>query len=350
MKSSITTQRLRAIALSISALALVASSASSPAIAATSNKGLYGAPNEYSSVQLQSQAILGLVSARITPSASAVNWLLKQQCANGSFQGYRSDTSVPCGTSDPVNFSGPSADQTAWAVMALESVGREKAAEKAARWLVSIAQEQPNGTLGIPSYAGGTPDANSSGLSLAALRGLGVSQSATKKIQRFLGSLVIPCDESRGGAAQFQTAVPGANNAASAQAYFGITTSLPVYSPPNKGKNPACGKNATNKLGSYLAKQLTANSLLSYYPYDGNDLGNTALTVIAMSGKSVAQRAVAKATTGLKSNARDWALKDGQPNAGALGSLLMVSVATNSNAKNFGGVNLISALQSSETK
>ncbi len=350
MKSSTLRARLRSISIGIGALALVASFATTPATASTTNKGLFGSPNEFASVQLQSQALLGLVSARVAPSPNAVNWLLDQQCDNGAFQGYRADTAVPCADSDPVNFSGPSADQTAWALMALAAVGEEAPAKKAAKWLISIAQAQPNGTLGIPSYAGGTPDANSSGLSLSALNGMGTSRSTAMKIQRFLGSLVTPCGDTRGGAARYQPAVPGANNSATAQAYFGITTSIPVYSPPAKSGIPKCGKNATNKLGSYLAQQITQDSLLTYYPYDGNDYGDTALTIVAFSGKAIAKQAISKGTAALKANAREWALKDGVPNAGALGSLLLVSVATDSNPKNFGGINLIAEITKSETK
>jgi hypothetical protein len=341
---------LRSIAIAAGAIALVTSSLGSPASAATSDRGLYGAPNQFASTQLQSQAILGLLSQRIGASKNAVAWLVKQQCANGAFQGYRADTSVPCATSNPATFSGPSADQTAWALMALEAAGREKEAMRAGRWLVSIATEDANGKLGIPSYATGTPDANSTGLALQALNGIGYAPATTKKLQRFLGSLVLPCTDARGGASLYQSGVPGANNSATAQSYFGIAALLPAPPVAKLGGNPPCSKNAVNKMGNYLAKQLSPTGLLSFYPYDGVSYGDTSLAVVALASQGVARQSVAKATTALKANARDWALKDGATNAGALGSLLMVSAATGSNARNFGGVNLIAELTKSETK
>ena len=343
-------QRLRALAVGSSVLALSVGLLAAPANAATADRGLYGTPNQFASVQLQSQGILGLLSARIVPSRNAVNWLVNQQCANGAFQGYRSDISIPCEASDAESFSGPSADQTAWALMALEAAGKEVEAKKAARWLVSIARTDANGKLGIPSYVGAEPNANATGLSLAALRGLGYRPEVAKKLQLFLGSLVLPCTDTRGGASLYQPSVPGANNAATAQSFFGISATLPAFEPDNFGSGPKCGKNASTKLGSYLNKQIAPTGLLNYYPYDGNSFGDTALALIGFTSQGISNKAVSQAIAALKTNARSWALPEGKPNAGALGSLLMVSVATGSNSKNFGGVNLISELRKSEIK
>ena len=341
---------VRNIIIAIGAMALSVTTLSAPTFAATNDRGLYGEPNQFASVQLQSTAILGLLSAREVPSKNAINWLLRQQCSNGSFQGYRPDTSVPCGASDATTFSGPSADQTAWALMALEAAGQEAAATKAARWLVSIAKMDANGRLGVPSYANGTPDANATGITLAALRGLGYSPVTSRKLQRYLGSLVLPCTDERGGASLWQSSVPGANNSATAQSFFGITATLPTFKPDNYGSSPKCGKNAPIKLGSYLNKQIAPTGLLSFYPYDGNSFGDTALALIGFTSQGISNKAVTQATVALKANARSWALPEGKPNAGALGSLLMVSVATGSQSRNFGGINLIAEITKSETK
>lgn len=342
--------KLRAVAVASAVVALSVGTLSAPASAVTNNRGLYGAPNEYASVTLQSQAILGLISNGIAPSQNAVSWLTRQQCANGSFQAYRADTSIACSPSDPVNFTGPTVDQTAWAIMALEAAGKQAEADKATRWLRANTSKDANGLTGFSSYPGGTPDANTTGLALVALTGNGAPKSLTNQLRRFIGSLVIPCDQTRGGAALYQSNVPGANNSATAQSFFGITATLPTYTVGTLGSDPRCGKNAVNKLGSYLAGQIATDQILTYYPYDGDDFGNTALTVIGFTSAGFGKKAVASATAGLKANTRAWALKDGKPNAGALGLLLMVSEATGSNAKKFGGVNLINELVSSETK
>jgi hypothetical protein len=341
---------VRSIIVAASAIALSVTTFTTPSHAAVNDRGLYGEPNQFASVQLQSKAILGLLSARVVPSKNAVNWLLRQQCANGSFQGYRANTSTPCSTSDAATFSGPSADQTAWALMALEAAGQEAAATKAARWLVSVAKTDSNGRLGIPSYANGTPDANATGITLAALRGLGYSPATSRQLQRYLGSLIIPCSEARGGASVYQSSVPGANNSASAQSFFGITATLPTFTPDDYGSSPKCGKNAAIKLGSYLNKQIAPSGLLDYYPYEGNSFGDTALALIGFTSQGISNKAVTQATAALKANSRSWALPEGKPNAGALGSLLMVSIATGSNPKNFGGINLVAEINKSETK
>ena len=343
-------RRARNFIIATGVIAVSVTSLSAPTSAATNDRGLYGEPNEFASVQLQSTAILGLISAQKVPSKNAVNWLLGQQCANGAFQGYRPETSVPCGISDAATFSGPSADQTAWALMALEAAGQEVAARKAARWLVSLATTDSNGKLGIPSYSDATPNANATGLSLIALRGLGFRPDMTKKLQLFLGSLVLPCTDARGGASLYESSVPGANNAATAQSFFGVAATMPAFLPDNFGSSPKCGRNASTKLGSYLNKQIAPTGLLNYFPYDGNSFGDTALAVLGFTSQGISNKAVSQATIALKANAKSWALAEGKPNAGALGSLLMVSVATGSNAKNFGGINLIAEITKSETK
>lgn len=341
---------LRNLTITTGVIAVSVTALSVPTSAATNDRGLYGAPNQYASVQLQSTAIIGLLSARVVPSKNAVSWLVKQQCSDGSFQGYRPDTSIPCDKFNETTFTGPDASQTAWALMALDAAGQQAPATKAARWLVSITKTDANGNLGVPPWANSVPNANATGLALAALRGIGYSPTTTRKLQRFLGSLVLPCADERGGASLYESAVPGANNAATAQSFFGITATLPTFVPDNNGPSPRCGKNATLKLGSYLSKQIAPTGLLSYFPYDGNDYGNTALTIIGYTSQGIAAKTVTRATDALKTNARTWAIPEGKPNAGALGSLLMVSVATDSNAKNFGGINLVTEITKSETK
>ena len=89
---------------------------------------------------------------------------------------------------------------------------------------------------------------------------------------------------------------------------------------------------------------------MSSFPYDGDDFGNTAATVVTFNTMKLGKKPVGKATAALKKNVETWALKDGKTNAGALGWLLIVAQATDSNPKKFGGVNLISTLTKSMKK
>jgi len=59
---------------------------------------------------------------------------------------------------------------------------------------------------------------------------------------------------------------------------------------------------------------------------------------------------VNKSILSLKKNAKAWALKNGQVNAGAVGWLLMAAEATDSSPKKFGGMNLVTTLTKSMKK
>ena len=59
--------------------------------------GLFGAQDPtFDGVYRQSLALLALVAAGRTPPASAVDWLLAQQCADGGFEAFRTSLSAPC--------------------------------------------------------------------------------------------------------------------------------------------------------------------------------------------------------------------------------------------------------------
>lgn len=341
----------RKIVLSVALSAtIVLSLGTSPASAAGPDAGLYGTTDPtYTGVSDQSLAILGLVSVGVGPSAAAIDWLVSQQCLDGSFQAYRASIRTACGPSDPVNFSGPDTNSTALAALALDSVGKLTQAKKAANWLTKAGAKAPNGTTGIAYYpsVGALPDTNSSALAYLAMTGLGVNSAIVGQVRTYLLSSITPCAQS--GGAKYQIVDAGVNNSASAQALFGLKGLAPAE-PANKlAANPACGKNKVTNLASYLSGQLKTG-LLSSFPYDGTDFGNTAATVVSFNTMKVGKSSVGKATTALKANAKAWALKGGTVNAGALGWLLMSAQATDSNPKKFGGMNLVKTLTNSMRK
>ena len=91
------------------------------------------------------RARIGTVHDRRT-----VDWLADQQCADGSFEAFRSNTSTPCSPSDPKNFSGPDTNSTAMAAIALFLAGRTAPARDAIVWLNNV----QNDDWGFPFYAG----------------------------------------------------------------------------------------------------------------------------------------------------------------------------------------------------
>jgi hypothetical protein len=122
--------------------------------------GVGSARNIYSSV---SESLAILVQARAggayAPSSDAISYFLSLQCPNGGFTGL---------TSACADNSDASADETAYAVMALQALGSQQAARtKAVDWL-----------LGKRSSAGywveqGGPDVDTTGLATAALAAAG---------------------------------------------------------------------------------------------------------------------------------------------------------------------------------
>ncbi len=322
----------------------------SPANAVGPDAGLYGTTDPtFTGVNNQALAILGLNSVGVGADATAVKWLLSQQCLDGSFEAYRVNIRTACGPSDPVNYSGPNTNSTALAALALDSVGKSAQAKRAVNWLTKATAVAPNGKTGIAYFpgTGALPDTNSSGLAYAAMSGLGVNSIVVGQVRAYLLGAITPCTQS--GGAKFQVNDSGVNNAASAQALFGLAAVTPAE-PANKlGASPKCTKNKVNNLASYLSGQLDTG-ILSSFPYDGNDFGNTAATVVTFNTMKVGKQPVDKAITALKENAKSWALKDGKVNAGAVGWLLMAARATDSNPKKFGGMNLISTLTKSMNK
>ena len=322
----------------------------SPAHAAGPDAGLYGTTDPtYTGVDNQALAILGLDSVGVSADRAAVKWLVAQQCLDGSFESYRVSIRTACGPPDAVNYTGPNTNATALAALALNASGKIAQAKRAVEWLTKATAVAPNGKTGIAYYpgSGALPDTNSSGLAYAAMSGLGANSAVVGQVRAYLLSAITPCAQS--GGAKFQVSDVGVNNSASAQALFGLAALTPAE-PANKlGASPKCAKNKVKNLASYLSGQLKTG-VLSSFPYDGDDFGNTAATVVTFNTMKVGKKPVGKATAALKKNAKTWALKDGKVNAGALGWLLMVAQATDSNPKKFGGVNLISTLTESMKK
>ncbi|MDX6764253.1 hypothetical protein SIN09_33900, partial [Streptomyces sp. F8] len=59
--------------------------------------GLYGKNDPtYDGVWRQSFALLAQDTVGVKPAAQAVDWLVGQSCANGSFPAFRADTAKDC--------------------------------------------------------------------------------------------------------------------------------------------------------------------------------------------------------------------------------------------------------------
>ena len=348
----------RTIAVS-AALAIAALGLAAPAHAAGTT-GLYGSADPtYDGVYRQSLAIIGLTSNGVKPSTSAITWLISQQCKDGSFQEYRADTTKPCDAVDAANGKGPDSNATSLAVLALMSIDNTNlaaqsvmnkvvaAADRAGSWL----SKSQNADGGWSYYAGSASDSNSTGLALAALgtQAPNRQQPPIVKGTKFLASLITPCGTADGGALVYQKGSKP-DGLSSAQGLYGLVGTAPVQTAGKLAPVPKCAGNPTNKLASYLSAKLSGAGTLASSFGDGPDYTATATAVVDLTAARVAKAAVSKATGALKSAAAAYATPAAGANPAALGLLLSVAKATGSNPKSFGGVNLITALQSSEQK
>jgi len=343
-----------AVAAIVSPLALAPGASAAP----SPTTGLYGAADpSYDGAFRQSLAILGLAANDVAPPAAAISWLLAQQCADGSFEPYRADLSVPCGAPDPVSFTGPDTNSTALALMALMALDDSRvkvpaatlskvvdAAAKAGTWL----RTKQNADGGWPYFAGGASDANSTGLALAGVLTQAPSYGipAYRKASRFLGGVSASCSDGGGLAYQPGSTVDGS---ATAQGLIGLVGPMPVSASRTLVSGAACRNTARSKAVSYLARALSSAGALPSATGAGVDYASTSIAVLGLVASGQGRAAVTRATRTLKANTAAFVTPDAT-SPGAAGLLLMVAEATGGRPTSFGGVNLISTLNASIRK
>lgn len=151
--------------------------------------GLFGAAAAtYDGVYRQSLALLGLVSAGVTPDPSAVAWLLDQQCdaptdAAGGWQAYRADTALPCDPPNPDWFTGPDTNSTAMALQALAALAPSTANSQAADHALGFLADAQNPDGGFGYITGGPTDPNSTALVIQGLVARGVDPTSADWIR-----------------------------------------------------------------------------------------------------------------------------------------------------------------------
>jgi hypothetical protein len=245
-----TTRRLRAgsTAAALVGVAFLATAAlAPPAYSATTPTGLFGTQDPtYDGVFRQSLALLAYAATDTEPPAEAVGWLLDQQCADGGFQAFRADTSVPCTASDPTTYTGPDTNSTGLAAAALIALGEDAAAADALGWIEDV--QKADG--GFPYYAGGDSDANSTAAALFATNAAGLDPAdvdeAGDSAADFLATLQTGCDSApvafgEDGGFAFQDYGAGlvANDLASVQATLALTgRALPFTAPAASDELP----------------------------------------------------------------------------------------------------------------
>ena len=313
-------------------------------------RGLFGQQDPtYNGVYRQSASVLGLAAVGITAPRPTVTWLLRQQCADGSFTGYRLDPTQACPEPDLVSFTGPDTNSTAMAVMALRALTArytgsardaqrktavKGAAARAAAWLTQ--QQLSDG--GWEWIRGLGADATSTSMALAAIgrKATPTSRRGSTWLRRAMsiesncgvafqpGSLVDPLSTS--------WTLIGAEGALPYVRYTGPRTLTPCT-----GAQPG-----VLAAGTWLASALIdgEGQIPSPYSPDETDWNATALATLGLSQSHGSTGALRLGLAALKSNVSAYAESADGDIPAALGTLLMVAHATNANPRDFGGVDL----------
>lgn len=339
------------IGSAIACLLAVAVSIPPAAASPVHDAGLFGSADPtYDGVYRQSYALMGLAAARADVPDSAIAWLVDQQCADGSFMGYRPDTTVPCPPSDPSTYTGPDTNSTALALAALVIVSNGPDAESAA-WAAQdwLRQQQTTGG-GFPYYPGGEPDTNSTGLALAAFGLVDGTRRIKQRATAFLRRHVYGCatePQQTGGLPYMAGSLPDALS--TTQGLLGLADAFIVRERTQRKAAPAvtCGaderatdpKHAT---AHWIATQITASggSLPDAFAPDAADWNSTALGVIGLVATRTSGRATGLAITALQANAPSYISDGTADRPAALGTLLLAAVGTGTDPRDFGGIDL----------
>lgn len=337
--------RRAALLVAGAAVFCVAGTTATPALAATPLQvGLFGSQDPtYDGVYRQGLSIIALEVAGVTPDAAAIDWLTKQECADGSFNAFRPDTTTPCaaGSSD--------SNATAMAIQALASLGKPTRAEEKALRGFHLAD---GGYYSNTAFGAPFSDANSTGLAMSALTASGDDPNAAapggKTPVEWLLADQVGCDAQSGqGAFDFQPESPlSANDYATVQAALGMAGgALPV--PPRSQQADAplpCPSNtawtaaqSASAAAAYLAARLQAgHGVIPSSFGSGTDWTTTANAVLDLVQTGVGGTATAQAVCQLATNVDTYVREDNGADApGPLATLILVAHATGKNPRDF---------------
>ncbi|WP_328414489.1 hypothetical protein OG542_28635 [Streptomyces violaceus] len=330
--------------------------AATPAVAAPSPSpsqafpsALYGDKDpKFDGVWRQSLALLAQDTVGEKPAAKSVEWLVRQQCADGGFAPYRADPATACDAKTMVD-----SNQTAAAVQALAALGGHDAvADKAVGWLKSV-QNKDGGWGYAP---GGPTDANSTSVVIGALAAAGAKPDQVEKGGKSpydaLLKLALPCSGDDDGAFAFQPDKKGeltANADATAAGVLGALGQGMVVEAGKKSdatctEDPSTPQQAAANGAAYLTQTLAKDDDHLTSALAGSDPqpdhGNTADAVVALAAQGDTEQA-GKAVRWLEKNSATWAEQGGPA---AYAQLIFAAHATGTDPRDFGGTDLVKQL------
>jgi hypothetical protein len=247
--------------------------------------GLFGASDpSFDGAFRQGLALMALKAVGTTDSAAA-DWLVGQQCADGSWTSFRADTSTPCPAVDPNTFTGPDTNSTAIAVLGLQAQGRTAPAATGANALLAV--RNSGGGWGFLARADQPTDANSTGLVVSAL----ISATGSKDQQGTAALLALQagCDADPpedGGGISFQDLSSGPDALATAQAtpaLAGVVLPLgPSSAGPDELVSCPAGASPTPSTdnATTTAPTVTGEPLARTGTWSGREVGGAVVLVV----------------------------------------------------------------------
>jgi len=145
-----------------------------------SDAGLFGSQDPtYDGAFRQGLALMALANQGI-PSTNAtvvagVTWLQNQQCSDGGWEAYRSDTTTACPAPDPDTYAGPDTNSTSLAVMGLVATGSSFPVDPLGFF---ESAQNADGGFGYIGASSQSPDPDSTGEVIQALVALGQLSNA----------------------------------------------------------------------------------------------------------------------------------------------------------------------------
>ncbi|MFD5132399.1 prenyltransferase/squalene oxidase repeat-containing protein [Streptomyces olindensis] len=335
-------------AVAVIGAAAPATAAPSPSPSQAFPSALYGDKDpKYDGVWRQSLALLAQDTVGVKPAAKSVEWLVRQQCADGGFTAYRPDPTTACDARTMLDTNATSA-----AVQALAALGgHDDVTAKAVGWLKSV----QNGDGGWGYSAGGASDTNSTSVVIGALTAVGEKPDQVEKGGKSpydaLLKLALPCGGDGDGAFAFQPDKKGkltANADATAAGVLGALGKGMVVKPGEKSDaacaQPRTPEQAAANGAAYLTSALgkdddhLMSALAGAEPQP--DYGNTADAVVALAARGDTGQAE-KSLRWLEENAATWAAQNGPA---AYAQLVFAAHATGTDPRDFGGADLVKQL------
>ncbi|MFZ3570813.1 hypothetical protein ACOKM5_28195 [Streptomyces sp. BH097] len=312
--------------------------------------GLYGKSDPtYDGVWRQSLALVAQDTVGVRPAKKAVDWLAGQQCENGGFAAFRAEPGKACDKKTKID-----SNATAAAVQALAAVGGRDGEVASG---VALLKKNQNADGGWGYSLGMDSDANSTSVVIGALAAAGekpseVTSGKGKTGADALASLALPCSKGKdGGALAYQPDKKGELAANADATAAGVLGALGTGFAPGKGKAPdaytcEAGKSpeaVAHNGAVYLQNQLDTHLYLKSQlagSTDQPDYGNTADAVTAVAAAE-GVKATKDSYTWLEKNAKGWATQTGPA---AYAELIFAAHATGNDPRDFGGTDLVSAL------